>query len=63
MGILTNKQPIFWNTNSVTNLSGCFSQCTTLTSIPHDLFDDWERAQRLRDRRLKLDKIYGKLKH
>ena len=58
MGILTNSQPGFWNTKNVTNMSDCFQGCTSLTSIPHDLFDNWERRQIMKERGLKLNKIY-----
>ena len=56
------KIPIgIWNTKNVTNISDCFSKCTSMTELPLGIFDNWENKLKLKERRLKIEKLKSKL--
>lgn len=51
---LTTIPPGFWNTVNVTSMTDCFSQCTSLKSVD---YEELARIIRLKDRRLKIEKL------
>jgi hypothetical protein len=62
MATLNNIPPAFWNTSNITSFSDIFANCISLTTIPPNLFTDWEK-EKLKYRRLKIEKIKNKYEH